>query len=74
MAHAYIVDVHALAVHADNDLMPLSFLQAAVAEDWRGVYAAVLGVQWLWQRRDGVGRLHCGDYLLAARLVDLEAA
>jgi hypothetical protein len=44
LAQPYIVDVQALSIHADNYFMSLSLLEAAVAGDWRGIYAAIVCV------------------------------
>lgn len=58
LARPYIVNVQALSIHADDNFMSLSFLQAAVAEYRRSVDSAIFGIQWLWQRGNCVWRLH----------------
>ena len=60
LARPYIVNVQALSIHADDNFMSLSFLQATVAEYGRSVNSAILCIQWLWQRGNCVWRLHCG--------------
>ena len=60
LARPYIVNVQALSIHADDNFMSLSFLQAAVAEYGCSVDSAIICVQWLWQRGNCVWRLHCG--------------
>jgi hypothetical protein len=59
LARPYIVNVQALSIHADDNFMSLSFLQAAVAEYGRCVDGAILCIQRLWQRGNCVWRLHC---------------
>jgi hypothetical protein len=53
--------------------MSLSLFEAAVAGDRRSIYTTILCVQWFWQRRNCVWRLHDGcsvtRMLLTARLV-----
>jgi hypothetical protein len=45
LARPYIVDVQALSIHADDNFMSLSFLQATVAEYGRCIDGTVLCVQ-----------------------------
>jgi hypothetical protein len=73
-AQAYVVDVQALSIHAYDNLVSLSFLQATVTEHRRRIDAAVFRIQWLGKRCDRIRRLHNGHiggskwYVLLARL------
>ena len=62
LARPYIVDVQALSIHANDNLVSLSFLQAAVTEHRRGIDAAVFRIQWLRQRCNCIRRLHSGHF------------
>jgi hypothetical protein len=59
-AQAYVVDVQALSIHAYDNLVSLSFLQATVTEHRRRIDAAVFRIQWLGKRCDRIRRLHNG--------------
>ncbi len=48
LARPYIVNVQALSIHADDNFMSFSLLQATVTEYGRCVDSAILCVQWLW--------------------------
>lgn len=48
LAQSYIVNVQAFSIHADDNFMSLSFLQATVAEYGRSVNSAILCIQRLW--------------------------
>jgi hypothetical protein len=61
-AQAYIVDVQALSIHANDNLVSLSFLQTAVTKHRRGIDAAVFRIQWLRQRCDCIRCLHSGHF------------
>ena len=58
LARSYIVNVQALSIHADDNFMSLSFLQATIAEHWRRIDATVFRIQWFGKRCNCIGRLH----------------